>query len=327
MKKILFTIALLTILTAGCSKKENSSKNGNALKQFDTDEAFGNRKSYNLIKSVIDNSIPYAQMLCINPHMDLNITDINAVKSKIVKITEVNYSIENNSNEMSPIVYTTSYFKFNETGFIEKTNEYNWAKKLDKILPLAYSSLECKLTNFGIDVVSRRNGELYDKFTITFENENSGVNMKEHNQLTGRFTSNIYENANYKTTYEPGAENYRVDDYNTPGNYSIYENGIMTKTQEGKYLYYIDENITTKVNLETGKKETNSELITTRKTPIGIPIYKKVVKRNDDTIYIEKIVEVLESYDKDFLILNTIMAEDKVAYQKKLEENQNKSSE
>jgi hypothetical protein len=311
MKKILFTIALLTILTAGCSKKENSSKNGNALKQFDTDEAFSNRKSYNLVKNVIDNSIPYAQMICINPHSVLHIKDIDAVKSKIIKIQNAQYIIYNNTNDLPPTIYKTFYYRFNELGFIDKIYCYNWTQDADTIQPISYSSSEYNLTNFGIEAVHRKNGEPYDKYTIIFENKDSGINLKAHNGLTARITNNAYEDATHKTTFEPGEEIYRFDDYEVPGNYTIYKDGIMIKAQEGKYLYYIEGNTTTKVNLETGEKETNSEEIISKKITCGIPIYTRIIKEEDDTLYIEKTVEVLDDYDKDFFVCSILMPEDK----------------
>ena len=309
MKKILFTIALLTILTAGCSKKENSSKNGNVVKQFDTDEAFANRKSYNLIKGVIDNSIPYAQMICINPHYDVGITDVNAVKSKILKVINEQYSVGNDGNEIPPVIYNLIYIKFDDTGFIEKINEFNWADYPNGMEPWSYSSSEYTLTNFGIETVHRKNGELYDKFTILFEEKDDGINMNVHNELTARITKNTFEDAAHKTTYEPGEDIYRFDDHNEPGNYCIYENGILTKQQEGKYLYYIEGNKVTKINLETGEKDTNSEEIKSVQVPFGFPVYQRIIKKEDRNTYIERSITVLNDYDKVFDICSMVMPE------------------
>ena len=318
MKKILIIIIAVTIITMSCSKKENSSneekKNSElTLQAFSSDEEFKNIRSYNFTKSFIDNKIPYAQMICINPHCILNITDINPLKSKFLKFQQL-YKPDNLKTESKddlPTDYITTYYQFDEKGFIVKESSFIYSIFGGDIHPKTWFSKNYNLTEYGIETTEWEKGNLLDKYTIGFEKNFESLELKIHNRLSKIINKNIIENSSSKTTYYPDEEKYRIDYTDGSKDYYVYENGIPVKYTIGDYIFYFENEQSTRINSKTGEKERKPEVFEWQKSPCGLVTYKSEMTDNDICNYNVCYYGILDNYDDEFILLNIYMPQEK----------------
>lgn len=311
MKKILLTFAVLILIATGCSKKDDNAKleDGKTQKEFFIDEAFKNVRSYNFTKSIIDNSIPYAQMICINPHCILNISNINPLKSKILKHQQLFKpdDITTESKNDLPTEYVTSYFEFDDRGFIVKQVSFKYYIFNGDIHPKTWYARKFNLTDYGIEATDWEEGILTDKYTIGFEKNFDSLEVKVHNQLSSIIYKDTIDMGSSKNTYYPDEEKYRIDYNDEKKDYYIYENGVPVKYTIGDYLYYYENDVSTRINTITGEKERKPEVFEWQRLPCGLVSYK--AETTDDNIcnYNVCYYGILDDYDDEGILLSMYM--------------------
>jgi len=318
MKKILIALMFITIFLASCSKKDNKTKieeeNSESIqKTFSSDEDFKNIRSYNFVKDTIDNRIPYAQMLCINPHSFLPVSNIEPLKSKILKFQRLFKPdiITTESKDDYPTVYTTVFYQFNEKGFIEKSCCFEYSIHGGKIIPEKWYSNSYNLKEYGIETIERENGEITDKYTIGFEKEFDSLNLKVHNNLHSIIYKGMIETSGSKTTYYPDEEKYRIDYTDGTNDYTIYEDGIPIKYTENEYIYYLGQEQSFRTNRTTGEKENKPDSFEYKKLPCGLATFKTELFDKTICTYNIYYYEIMEAYDDEFILLNIYMPQEK----------------
>lgn len=313
MKKILFTMAVLTLITTGCSKKENITKPEEEIdltqNVFSTDEDFKNYKSYNFTKSIIDNRIPYAQMTCINPHFDIPISNINLIKSKILKYQKLIKpdNITTESLNDYPTTYLTNYYQFNDKGFLVKAISLQYQIYNGRIMPFRWFSYDYNLLEYGIETVERENGIISDSFTIGFQKTADEVYTTVHNQTSRIIKSNEIYDGDTKLTYYPDEEKYRLDYLDNNHDYEIFERGVLTQSQDQGYKYYFNEDKSFRVNISTGEKESKPQVFEYKYLPCGLATFKSELIEDSTCTYNITYNELLDAYDDEFILLTKLM--------------------